>query len=704
MKDRIIKILTNLNKSISASEIMNIIDSNYKIEDLKVLLNNLNELCKEGIIYQNKNGNYLLFENSHLLKGYIDINSSGSGFLLQDNEDVYIPYKYLNNSNDGDFVIVELIKSRGLKREGKVIRILKRSLGSSLAEVKFLNGKICLKLLDEKYSNYNLEIEDNNLNLVDGMIVKVEIVKEVSKKDFLVKIVDVLGHKNSPDIDTLKICSEFNIETEFNDKVLEEVKILPNSIDESDIKNRVDLRDKVIFTIDGADTKDIDDAVSIEKLDNGNYKLGVHIADVSFYVKEGTELKNTAFNRGNSVYLADRVIPMLPVELSNGICSLNELSDRFAFSCVMEINDKGETVSYDIFKSVIRSRKKMTYDNVNKLFDGNTPEGYEEFKEDLLLMKELYEILESSSEKKGKLDFISDEIKLKVDENGKVLEVYKYETGIGQKLIENFMIAANATVGTHIYNMSLPFVYRVHGLPEAEKLRNFVSYVSLLGYKLTGKSNFESIKPIELQNIMKQLEDKKEYKYLNNKLLRCMQKAEYSPYNIGHFGLALDNYSHFTSPIRRFSDLMVHYFLNEYLVNNNYSNDFIDNWNNRLPFICEHISKTERTAEDCEREVNDMKIAEYMEGHIGEVYKATIDGCLSKGFFVVTDNLISGLVSLDTLPKFYTYNEELNAYLNKKGKICYRAGDTVIVKCIGASKEKRQVDFTIYEGDENGNS
>ena len=395
---------------------------------------------------------------------------------------------------------------------------------------------------------------------------------------------------------------------------------------------------------------------------------------------------------------------MLPVELSNGICSLNELSDRFAFSCVMEINEKGETVSYDIFKSVIRSKKKMTYDNVNKLFDGNIPVGYEEFKEDLLLMKELYKILESSSEKKGKLDFISDEVKLKVDENGKVLEICKYETGIGQKLIENFMIAANTTVGTHIYNMALPFVYRVHGLPEAEKLRGFVLYVSLLGYKLIGKSNFENIKPIELQSIMKQLEDKKEYKYLNNKLLRCMQKAEYSPYNIGHFGLALDNYSHFTSPIRRFSDLMVHYFLNEYLVKNNYGKDFIDNWNNRLPFICEHISKTERTAEDCEREVNDMKIAEYMENHIGEIYKATIDGCLSKGFFVVTDNLISGLVSLDTLPKFYIYNEELNAYLNKKGKICYRAGDEVVVKCIGASKEKRQVDFTIYEGDIDGDN
>ena len=699
MRDRIIEILSNSSKSISASEIMGIINNNYVTDDLRLLLDDLNKLAKEGIIYQNKEGNYLLFEKSHLLKGYIEINSSGSGFLLQDGEDIYIPFKYLNNANDGDYVIVELLKSRGKKREGRVIRILKRSLGSSLAEVYLSNGKTLLKLLDDKYSNYNLEIDSNDLNLVEGLIVKVEIVKEISKKNFLVKIVNVIGHKNSPDIDTLKICSEFNIETEFNDKVLEEVKLIPNKINEDEVGSRVDLRDKVIFTIDGADTKDIDDAVSIEKLSNGNYKLGVHIADVSYYVKEGSELKNTAFNRGNSVYLADRVIPMLPVELSNGICSLNEMSDRFAFSCVMEINNEGETVSYDIFKSIIRSRKKMTYDNVNKLFDGDTPEGYEDFEKDLLLMKELYEILESSSEKKGKLDFISDEVKLKIDEEGKVLEVCKYETGVGQKLIENFMIAANKTVGTHVYNMSLPFVYRVHGLPEAEKLRGFISYVSLLGYKLIGKNNFESIKPIELQSIMKQLEDKKEYKYLNNKLLRCMQKAEYSPYNIGHFGLALDNYSHFTSPIRRFSDLMVHYFLNEYFVNNNYNKDFINNWNNRLPFICEHISKTERTAEDCEREVNDMKIAEYMENHIGEVYKATIDGCLAKGFFVVTDNLISGLVSLDTLSKFYVYNEELNAYLNKKGKICYRAGDEVTVKCIGASKEKRQVDFTIYEGE-----
>ena len=703
MKDKIIDILSNSSKSLSATEIMNLINENYSTDELKTLLELLNSLYKEGIIYQNKDNNYLLFENSHLLKGYIEINASGSGFLLQETEDVYIPFKYLNNANDGDFVVVELSKTKGRRKEGRVVRILKRSLGSSLAEVCLSNGKLYLKLLDEKYQNYNLEIEKNDLNLVEGLIVKVEIVNEINRKDFLVRIVNVVGHKNSPDIDILKICSEFNIETEFNEKVLEEVKCIPNEIDESDTKNRVDLRNEMIFTIDGADTKDIDDAISIKKLDNGNYELGVHIADVSYYVKEGSELKNTAFNRGNSVYLADRVIPMLPVELSNGICSLNENSDRFAFSCIMEINNKGEIVSHNIFKSIINSKKKMTYDNVNKLFNGNIPKGYEEFKDTLLLMKELYEILEDSSIKKGKLDFISDEVKLKVDDKGKVLEVSKYETGVGQKLIENFMIAANTTVGTYIYNMALPFVYRVHGLPEAEKLRGFVSYVSLLGYKLIGKSSFENIKPIELQSIMKQLEDKKEYKYLNNKLLRCMQKAEYSPYNIGHFGLALDSYSHFTSPIRRFSDLMVHYFLNEYLVNNNYNKDFIDNWNNRLPYICEHISKTERTADDCEREVNDMKIAEYMESHIGDIYEATIDGCLSKGFFVVTDNLISGLVSLDTLNKYYEYNEELEAYLDKKKRVVYRAGDRVTVICIGASKEKRQVDFTIYEGDKNGN-
>ncbi len=706
MKNKIIEILKASDRSMDGISIMNLIKNEYTPLELETLLSELDSLCKDGTLYQRKDNNYMLFERSNLLKGELQVTSSGSGFVLLEGADLYIPIKNLNGANDKDIVIAEVTKNKGVRKEGRILRVLQRSFGSSLAEVTLNNGKLCLNLLDKEINNkYELIIEENSLNLVEGLIVKIEIVKEISKNKFVVRVVSVLGHKNSPDIDTLKVCSEFDIETEFNQEVKEEVKKIPNEIDKQELQNRLDLRDKMIFTIDGADTKDIDDAISVTMLDNGNYELGVHIADVSFYVKEGSKLKKTAFRRGNSVYLADRVIPMLPVELSNGICSLNEHSDRFTFSCIMEIDAKGSTVKSNICKSVINSKKKMTYENVNRIFAGENVEGYQEFKDTLFLMKDLYEILDKDKIRRGKLDFISDEIKLIVDENGKVIEVKKYETGIGQRLIENFMIAANEAVGTTIYNMDLPFIYRVHDIPSSEKLKEFINFVSLLGHKIIGKHNFEGIKPKELQDVLHQLEKFKEYKFLNKKLLRCMKKAEYSSTNIGHFGLALENYTHFTSPIRRYSDLIAHFFLNEYLVNNNYSKEFINTWNNALPFICEHISKTEIDAEDCEYEVNDMKIAEYMEGHIGEIYEGNIDGCLSKGFFVETDNLISGLVSLETLPKFYTYSEELNAYLDKKKRVCFKIGDRVKVKCIGASKEKRQVDFTIYEGeDENGNT
>lgn len=709
MREDIIRVLNASERSLDASGIMNAIKPEYTRMELEYLLADLEMLCKEGTLYQRNDGKYMLFERSNLLKGKLQVISSGAGFVLLENGDLYIPKNNINGANDKDSVIAEITKNKGNKKEGRIVRILERNLGSSLAEVYFINGKPFLKLADpELAKKYNLIFDTSDLNLVEGLIVKIEIVKEINKKDFAVKIDKVIGHKNSPDIDTLKICSEFNIETDWNAEVLEEIKTIPSVIDETEIVKRRDLREEMIFTIDGADTKDVDDAVSIKKLPNGNYELGVHIADVSHYVKEGSAIKKTALHRGNSVYLADRVIPMLPVELSNGICSLNPNVDRLAFSCVMEIDSSessngGNIVKYDIFKSVIRSKKKMTYDNVNKVFDNQTPEDYKEFENDLNQMRELYEILEKTAIRKGKLDFISDEVKLIVDEKGKIIEVKKYETGIGQKLIENFMIAANTAVGTHVYNMSLPFVYRVHDIPSPEKLKEFVSFVSILGHRLIGKPVYEGMKPKELQSILVQLKEFKEYEILNKKLLRCMKKAAYSMDNIGHFGLALDNYSHFTSPIRRYSDTMVHYFLTEYLVNNNYSKDFVSYWNNSLPYICDHISKTEVDAEDCEREVDDLKIAEYMEGHIGEVYEATIDGCLSKGFFVVTKNLISGFVSLDTLKKFYFYDEELMAYLDKKKRICFRIGDKVKVKCIAASKLRRQVDFTLCEDEGNGN-
>lgn len=701
MREEVLKILNESERSLGAIEIMKLIQNEYTSMDLQKLLAVLDALTDEGILYRRNDGNYMPFERSKLLKGKVEITSTGSGFVLLEGNDLYIPKSNLRGAADGDFVIAEVTKNKGEKKEGRVLRVLKRSLGNNLAEVYFADGKPYLKLLDAEKNKYNLILDETetNFNLVDGLIVKIELLKDLGRNDVIVKVDKVLGHKNSPDIDTLKVCSEFDIETEFNEDVLEEAKNMPKSISDIDIEGRRDLRNKRSFTIDGADTKDIDDAIRIEKLSNGNILLGVDIADVSHYVKEGSALKKTALNRGNSTYLADRVIPMLPVELSNGICSLSPNEDRLALSCEMEIDSQGNVVKYDIFKSVIRSKKKMTYDAVNKVLAGENVEGYEEYKEDLLMMRELSNLIEERRKSNGALDFISEEVKLVVDDKGKVTEVKKYETGEGQEIIENFMIAANEIVGTHIYNMSLPFVYRIHEAPSPEKIKEFVTFTSLLGYTLSGKHNFENISPLEVQKILNQLKDTDDYEILNKKLKRCMQKAIYSDANIGHFGLALAIYCHFTSPIRRFSDLMVHYFLTEYLVNENFSKDFIKKWSNSLPLVCEHISKTERNSDDAEYEVNDMKIAEYMENHIGEVYDAKIDGCMGKGFFVETDNLISGLVSLDTLDKFYYFDEDLMAYRDKKKRICYRLGDRVKVRCLSASKDARKVDFTIYNGD-----
>lgn len=743
MNEKIIEILTKNTKSMDATEIMNEIDSNYKVEELTNLLECLKKLCEEGTIYQRNDNKYMLFEKSNFKKGIIEITSKGFGFVLNDPEDLYVPMSNLCGASDKDFVIVEVSKNKGIKREYRVVRILKRGIDNSLGEIYEEKGIFKIKSLKQKDIKLNLIY--NNEQIVDGSIVKFEIVNEVKKKELDVKINKIVGHKNSPDIDTLKIVEEFDIIHDFNEDTLKEAESMPSNIDKENKDGRIDLTNKIIFTIDGSDTKDIDDAISLEMLDNGNYLLGVHIADVSYYVKEDSALKKAAFERGNSVYLADRVIPMLPVALSNGICSLNEKVDRFTTSCEMEINNKGEVVKYNIFKGIINSKKKMNYESVNKIFKGEELKDYKtlpytitkddtidliafkygmtidelknlnkesSFKEGetinidsiniLKRMLSLSKILRSYKEKRGAIEFLSSEVKLKVDENGKVLDISKRTDGLGENLIEDFMIAANETVATHIYNMNLPFVYRIHANPSPEKIKEFINFISVLGHKVNGKMHYENMRPTEVQNLLNGLKDSKDYEVFNKKLLRCMAKAVYDSENIGHFGLGSPCYTHFTSPIRRYSDLMVHYFLNEYLFKSNMNQDFCNGWNQKLSFICEHISKTERAAEDCEYAVNDMKIAEYMESHIGEIYDAKIDGCLNNGFFVETDNLISGLVSLDTYPEYLTYKEELMSYTGKKNRIIFRLGDKVKVKCIAASKEERKVDFMIVR-DEDGN-
>ena len=740
MKEKIINILKDCERSLDSIEIINKINENYSSDELNELIKSLNELVVSADIYQRNDGKYMLFERSSLKKGIIEITSKGYGFVLCEPEDLYVREVNLNGASDKDFVIVEKVKNKGKKSEYRVLRILKRGADNTLGEIIIdKNNNYQIKPLNSV--NYELSLIYNNEKIVEGSIVKFEIIKEINKRKYEVKISKVIGHKNSPDIDTLKIVEEFNIPTDFSEEALKETELIKDTISESDLKDRIDLRKEVIFTIDGIDTKDVDDAIGIEILPNGNYKLGVHIADVSYYVKEESNLKKEAFLRGNSVYLADRVIPMLPPILSNGICSLNEKVDRLTTSCVMEINPSGEIINYDIFKGVINSKKKMNYTDVNNVFKGIIKDDYKYLeyiicesdtvetiskkfdisKEELIKINEgktfnigetikvdatiilnnmlkLSKILSKYKKNRGMINFLSSELKLKVDENGKVTEIIKREEGLGENLIEDFMIAANETVATHIYNMSLPFIYRVHANPSPMKLKEFVSFLSILGYSLKGKIHYESATSKELDKILSDLEEVKDYEVLNKKLLRCMSKAIYDTENIGHFGLASPCYTHFTSPIRRYSDLMVHYFLDEYLFKNNITNDFCNKWTSSLPFICDHISKTERTAEDLEYEVNDMKIAEYMEKHIGEEFDAKIDGCLTNGFFVETDNLISGFVSLDTYPDYLTYKEELMAYTGNKNRVIFRLGQKVKVKCISASKENRTIDFMIVDG------
>lgn len=704
MKDKIIELLgMNMDTSYTYEELAIKLENELTEIDYEDFNNILNELIKDGIIYLTKKEKYMLLKNSHLLQGKLQVitkNDNKFGFVLLPTEDLFIASKNFNGANDGDVVIAEAIKKEGNKTEGRVIRIVERPTKDLVGEITMVENKPIVTL-ENKNIEYKINLIKYPDNLVDGLKVTLNLINKVSNNEYDAEIAQVLGHKNAPGIDITVMAHEFGVPTKFSEEVLEEVKKVPGKLEEDEIEKslefRRDLRDKEIFTIDGADTKDIDDAISLEILKNGNYLLGVHIADVSFYVRENTELKKEAFNRGNSYYLADRVIPMLPVELSNGICSLNPDTPRNAVSCEMEIDKTtGEILKYDIFKSVIMSRKKMTYTDVNKIFNNEVVEGYEAFSDTLLKMRDTSDVLRKNKVKRGYIEFESDEVKIIVDENGCPTDIKKRESGRGEELIEDFMIAANESVGSYIFNMDLPFIYRIHDKPSEEKLKEFATFVSLLGYSLDVKLNYDNVRSTDIQKILKGLKDKKEYKVLSDKLLRSMSKAEYSPDNIGHFGLGSEIYTHFTSPIRRYSDLMVHYFLDEYIFSGNINNSVVKKYQNSLSFITEHISKTERNADDLERAVNKMKIAEYMENHIGEDYEVIIDGLNSKGFFVETENLISGFVSVESLKGYYTYKEDLMAMVGKNNDM-YKLGDKLKVRCVRASKEDKQVDFEVIE-------
>jgi len=657
----------------------------------------LQELVNEHVIYHTNKDKYILYKNCPSLKiGKLSINKKGFGFvLLSLEEDLFIAAENLNNAVDDDLVLAEITRN-DIKREGRIIKVLERNLANLVGEIIEKKNRKFLKLDNEKL-DLIIELDKNSVkNCVDGHKVLVKIIKEIGKKKYLGKVIKILGHKADPGVDILSIAYKYGINDEFSDAVKKELESIPNEVSASELVGRVDLTNEEIFTIDGDDTKDIDDAISI-KYENGLYVLGVHIADVSNYVKDNTALGLEAYERGTSSYLADTVIPMIPHKLSNGICSLNEGVIRLTMSCVMKINHKGIVVDYDIFPSYIKSKKKMTYKKVNDILMRNIidPE-YECYVKSLQMMNELAHILRKHKIHKGYIDFDLDEAKIIQDETGKAIDVIKRTREDGECLIEDFMIAANETVAAHIYNMELPFIYRVHAEPNSEKIDDFVNLVKQLGYTLNAR--VIDLTPKGMQKILDELKDKPEFKILSSMLLRSMKKAEYSKENVGHFGLASREYTHFTSPIRRFPDLTVHRLLKTYLVENDLSVSTINYWENLLTQIAEHSSEREVAAVNAERDVLDMKMAEYMENHIGEQFDGVISTVTNFGFFVELDNMVEGLVHVNNLKgDYYTYVPELLSLIGDATKKQYRIGDKVRIEVISASKETALIDFKIVE-------
>ena len=694
MESKILEILSGKNKSLTIMEINDLLGL-HTIEEYQELEKTLNILCMEAqIYYSEKKKRYTLFSNTNYMKGKLIVNPKGYGFVIlddNDREDIFINSRNMLDAKSNDIVLVEYINKHN--KEGKVTKVIKRDESNLVGLFDSENG-IDYVILDKKeYGKYIIP-KGFSKGAVPGHKVLVRRLFNGAFNE--AEVIKIIGHKNDVGIDILSYVYEYGFDPTYSDDVMAEVEKIPSEVSEEEMLSRTDLRDKMIFTIDGKDTKDIDDAISIEKIDNDKYILGVHIADVSHYVKKGSYLDDDAYERGTSVYLVDRVVPMLPHKLSNGICSLNPNVDRLAMSCVMEINGKGYVSNYQIFKSVIRSKKQMNYDDVNSILEDNViPSGYEEYVDTLRTMNELSNILRKKMVRHGYIEFNIKEPKIIVDDSCHPVDIKICEQRTGEKLIENFMIVANETLAGFIEDKNLPGIYRVHDKPNKEKLIEYLKFLSIKGYNI--KADVNRFSPKDYQNIINKFKNDPARDILGTLAIQTMSKAKYSDINIGHYGIASKRYSHFTSPIRRYPDLTLHRLLKDYLGTPN--SKVIDSWRKSLPGISIQTSKKELDSVDCERDVEKMKKAEYMMDHIGEVYTGVISGIMDFGFFVMLDNTVEGLVRLDSLKgDYYSYNKNRYMIIGKnKGKM-YTYGDVVKVEVIAASKDTSQVDFVLSEG------
>ena len=673
----------------------------YKEFGSKELVRNvLDNLEQNGDIVITANGKVLDFLKSGLKKGKFIANKKGYGFVEFDKEeeDIYIPKESVLNAIDGDIVVIEVAKvNKGEKPYGRIFKVIKRNKDYLVGEIVKENDKYYVLPDNDIYKFKVLIPKEETNSLVEGMKVLVKVIDNKNSNIYHGSIEKVIGHKDDPLIDVLAVAYDNGFYLEDSTEVKKQLEQIPSIVKNEEIVNRKDLREEEIFTIDGSDTKDIDDAISIKKEANGNYILGVHIADVTYYFKENSPLDNSAYDKATSVYLTNYVLPMLPHQLSNGICSLNEGVDRLTITCEVKFDNNANIIDYDIYESVINSKKKMTYESVNRLLEENiVDKGYEDYVSSLKLMHELSSKIRKNKVKRGYIEFLSDEIKIIVDEYGIPIDIHQKEQKTGEKLIEDFMIVANEAVATRIKDMGLPNIYRIHEKPKIEKIKEFLGYVTSLGYKLTG--DFSKLEPKDIQSMLEQLKDKKEFPILSDMLLRCMQKAIYSNENIGHFGLASPCYTHFTSPIRRYPDEIVHRLLRKYLFKHDYSNESMDNLESKIAMQAEHSSIMERKAVECEREVNDMKMAEYMESHIGEEFDGTIVGVKNFGMFVKLTNLVEGAVSIRDLGNYFTYDEK--GHTLRGGNKIYKLGDSVRIRVKAASKDARRIDFEIVNNKE----
>ena len=672
--------------------------------EYREFLETLGELELDFKIQKNRKNRYRIVDKKYY-DGIFRKNQKGFGFVRMENQEdeVYITKENSLNALNGDRVLIEIIeeKNKIKSAEGKVVKILKHEKDTVVGI--FQNNKTFgFVIPDDKNFGTDIYIAQKDIGKARSnhkVLVKITKYPEKGKKAEG-KIIEVLGNVNEAGVDMLSLIKEHNLPSVFPEPVVEEAKRCGNQVDEKDIPNRVDARDKIIFTIDGEDAKDLDDAVRVEKLENGNYKLDVHIADVSYYVKEDSLLDKEALIRGTSIYMLGRVIPMLPRELSNGICSLNAGEDRFTLSCSMEIDKAGKVVSSQVYKAIIKVTERMSYTDVQKIIDESDQEvlkRYEPYISDFKLMEELAQILKSKRMEQGYLNLDIPESKIDLDIDGKVSNISKYETTFAHEIIEQFMLIANETIAEKFFWLEAPFIYRAHEEPDMEKIQELNKFLFNFGLKI--KANKDNIYPKEFSKILEEIKGKEEEKVISNLILRTLKVARYESENKGHFGIASKYYCHFTSPIRRYPDLFIHRIISMYLKKNyDVQEKAIEKYRIEAEERAKQSSEREKIATQVERESEDIKKAEYMESRIGQEYEGIVSSITSFGMFVELENTVEGLIRFDKMgDEYFIYDEDRKRLIGERTNKIYKIGDKVKIKVDKASKLLRQIDFELVD-------